>query len=423
MAWHNFTYVAKSKTSSIIENCFNLWKRFLKAKLKRAMLIEAIRHIVNQMEKRIVNDADTIQRNVEKGHFIDMRKEPPDTGSNPHKKRRSTWLVFQKENIKTQDVTCCAWSEAIALPDKVWLLQEKVEKGGRDRVEDCVRIHVVSLRGFLWKDCPENVPPECFTCQTFLSTKCPCVGIQRVLLNVQPGDTTLTLSQWLLKGGKGLLKPEIFNNRVRIDKDPTRFFPQYLTAARQPTVARSTDAPRRTVPAVVTTQDVGAVYDDLVARISDLEIKVQQGANGKLLHHLQEFDRFLQRFELDAKVAVTCQGRSMPSRISYKKPGAAAPKKLNLPAKRTGTDASRSSVGRHKASSGHATVIVTTTATITTYMCSYSCFRQTRTTLLFSLHLHPQGVLEPGPQECPKEMLMIGVARFVFAVSRMIVPA
>ena len=41
---------------------------------------------------------------------------------------------------------------------------------------------------------------------------------------------------------------------------------------------------------------------------------------------------------------------------------------------------------------------------------------------MFSLHLHLQGVLEPGPQECPKEMLMIGVARFVFAVSRMIVP-
>jgi hypothetical protein len=100
MAWHNCTYVAKSKTSSMMENCFNRWKMFLKAKLKRAMLIEAIRHIVNQLEVRLVNDADTIQRNVQKGHFIDMRKEPPDTGSDPHKKRRSTWLVFQIENIK-----------------------------------------------------------------------------------------------------------------------------------------------------------------------------------------------------------------------------------------------------------------------------------------------------------------------------------
>jgi len=49
-----------------------------------------------------------------------MRKEPPDLAK--HKKRRSTWIVFQKENIKTQDITCCAWSEAIVLSDKVWLL-------------------------------------------------------------------------------------------------------------------------------------------------------------------------------------------------------------------------------------------------------------------------------------------------------------
>jgi hypothetical protein len=332
----------------MMENCFNRWKMFLKAKLKRAMLIEAIRHIVNQLEVRLVNDADTIQRNVQKGHFIDMRKEPPDTGSDPHKKRRSTWLVFQIENIKSQDVTCCAWSEAVALPDKMWLLQEKVEKGGRERVEDCVRIHVVSLRGFLWKDCPENVPPECFTCQTFLSTKCPCVGIQRVLLNVQPDDTTVSLSQWLLKGGKGLLKPEIFNNRLRIDKDPTRFFPQYLQVARRPTADRPTDAPHRTVPAVVTTQDVGAVYDDLCTRISSLDIKVQHGANIKLLHHLRDFDRFLHRFELDTQVAVTCQGRSMPSRIVFRRPGAGgASNKRNLLPKHAGTDADRSSVGLH----------------------------------------------------------------------------
>jgi hypothetical protein len=364
MAWHNFTYVAKSKTSSIIENCFNHWKKFLRAKLKRAMLIEAIKLIVNQMEKRIINDADTIQRNIEKGLFIDMRKEPPDYGSIPHKKRRSTWLVFEKENVKTQDVTCCAWAEAIPLPDKMWLLQEKVVKGDREKVEDCVRIHVVSLRGFLHKDVPENVPPECFTCQTFLSTKCPCVGILRTLLNVQPDDPALSLSQWLQKGGKGLLKPEIFNNRVRIDKDPTRFFPQYLklTQARKLPAAQSSDTPQRTISAVVTKQDVAAAYDDIVTRISALEIQVQKGADSRLLHHLQDFDRVLQRFELDAKVTVTCQGRSLPSRITYRQPGAAAggkrPKKRN-------SDAQNSSVGKHvaKAKGGQNVIIITNTAT------------------------------------------------------------
>jgi len=349
MAWHNFSYVAKSKTSSIIENCFNHWKRFLRAKLKRAMLIEAIKLIINQMEKRIVNDADTIQKCVGQGHFIDMRKEPQDNAK--HKKRRSTWIVFQKENIKTQDITCCAWTEAIVLSDKVWLLQEKVEKCGREKVEDCVRIHVVSLRGFLWKDCPENVPPECFTCQTFLSTKCPCVGIQRALLNVPPEEDGVTLSQWLGKGGKGLLKPEIFNNRVRIDKDPTRFFPQYLTVACQaPAVKSSTSDPAvRAVAAVTTAQDVSTSYDDIVHRISVLNLKVQHGANDKLLHHLREFDRYLERFELDAKVAVTCQGRSQPSRICYRQPGAGAnPLNAKKPSK-LASDSTKSSVGLHKA--------------------------------------------------------------------------
>ena len=47
--------------------------------------------------------------------------------------------------------------------------------------------------------------------------------------------------------------------------------------------------------------------------------------------------------------------------------------------------------------------------------------RQSRKTPLFSLRLHLQVLLDPDPQECPKEMPMIGVARFVFGVSRMIV--
>ncbi len=323
------------------------------------MLIEVILLIVNQMDKRILNDAGTIQKSIEKGHFIDMRPKPPEYGANPHKKRRSTWLVFEKENIKAQDLACCAWTEAVPLPDKMWLLQEKVVKDGREKVEDCVRIHVVSLRGFLWKDVPENVPPECFTCQTFLSTKCPCVGIQRVLLNVQPDVPDLSLSQWLLRGGKGLLKPEIFNNRVRIDKDPTRFFPGYLQVARTRPVDQSSATPHRTVSAVVTAQDVAVRYEDLVTRISGLEIKVQPGANSRLLHHLDEFDRVLQRFELDAKVAVTCQGRSLPSRISFRQPGG-APNQLQQSAKRR-SDSANSSVGRHLSTTrGGPHVIITT---------------------------------------------------------------
>ncbi len=157
------------------------------------------------------------------------------------------------------------------------------------------------------------------------------------------------------------MKPEIFNHRVRIDKDPTIFFPQYLQVARKLSVAKASDTQHSTVSAVATTQDVHAVYEDIVNRISGLEIKVQQGANSRLLHHLRDFERVLQRFELDALVAVTCQGRSKPSRISYKRPGS-APNKNKRPTVHQ-SDSRKSSVGQHLAKGGSNVIIITTTAT------------------------------------------------------------
>jgi hypothetical protein len=230
MAWHVLSYTAKSKVSSPIENCFSQWKKFMKSKLKRALLNEAFGHIMNQIEKRIIADASHLKVCIAKGHFIDMRKDSVlYFDRKKHKKRRSTLYVYEKENAKTQDKECCSWTQAIPLGDKLWLLQERVHKYTSDRVHDCTIVHVVSMKDFLWRDCPENVPPTCLTCPIFLNTKCPCIGIQRALMNVPPDVPDLTLSEWL--SGKGIFRPEIFNNRLRIDKDPTMHLPDYLQCA------------------------------------------------------------------------------------------------------------------------------------------------------------------------------------------------
>jgi hypothetical protein len=379
MASHQLSYTAKSRTQSILENCFNIWKKYLKSKLKRSLLNESFNLTINQIEKRIINDAQAMKLAIGKGHFIDMRKPVSLVySSQAHKKRKSTLVVFEKEQARTQDKDCCLWSERILVGEKMWLLQERVYKHDRERAEDCIKIHVVSLKGFIWKDCPTNVPPTCLTCPTFLNTKCPCVGIQRALLNVNPDVGELTLSQWLL--GKGIFKPEIFNNRLRIDKDPTIHLPRYFQC-----VVPETRVVERGVSTaalgsgVATSDDVGCFLKDLQGRIARLNIHQQPKggnlqiysisyamrctamnnasffvlltrafsltANYQVLFFLREADRRVQRFELDAEVAVTAQGRSQVSKIAYKVVKKGEKRQRMQPKPISGSDARMSAVG------------------------------------------------------------------------------
>jgi len=341
MAWHVLKYTAKSKVSSPVENCFNGWKKYAKSRLKRAALNQAFAHIMNQIEKRIIADSTHLTRHIAKGHFIDMRKNVCLTFDRTmHKKRRSTLFVFEKENKKTQDNECCDWSEAIPLGDKVWLLQQRVHKYNRDKVEDCTIVHVVSLKGFLWRDCPENVPPTCLTCPVFLNTKCPCVGIQRALLNVPPDVPDVTLPQWL--SGSGIFRPEIFNNRLRIDKDPTIHLPDYLQCA-APQVRVDTRPSAAPSQAVVTEADIANTIKDLTSRIKKLSVTVQPKAHACFAQCLLEYDRRLKRFELDAQVAMTLQGRAQKSSIAHLH---ASAKGRQGPASKLAPDSRRSSVGR-----------------------------------------------------------------------------
>ena len=134
MAWHRLRYTAKARASSLIENVFNQWKKFLKAKLKRALLNEAFHHVMNHVEKRIISDVHTIEATIAKGHFIDMRKEASliyGDRQKHHKKKTSTLVVYEKENAKLQDKECCPWPQAMSLGDNMWLLQERVSKRTR----------------------------------------------------------------------------------------------------------------------------------------------------------------------------------------------------------------------------------------------------------------------------------------------------
>lgn len=286
----------------------------MKSKLKRALLNEAFGQIMNSVEKRIIADASHLKNCISKGHFIDMRKDASlNFDRAKHKKRRSTLLVFEKENRKTQDNDCCMWTQAIPLGDRLWLLQEHVRNHKSDRVDDCTIVHVVSMKGFMWRDCPENVPPTCLTCPIYLNTKCPCVGIQRALLNVPPDVGDLTLSQWL--SGQGIFKPEIFNNRLRIDKDPTIHLPEYMQcAAPQVRTASSQSTP---IPAVVTEADNLAEISDVMSRMKKLSVSLQPKARASFAQALHQFGRQLQLFELDALVAVTVQGRAQKSSIAH----------------------------------------------------------------------------------------------------------
>jgi hypothetical protein len=362
MAFHVLNYTAKSKVSSPVENCFNHWKKFMKSRLKRALLNETFAHVMNSIEKRIIADANHLKICIAKGHFIDMRKDVIlYIDRKKHKKRRSTLTVFEKENAKTQDKECCIWSEAISLGDKLWLMLERVHKYKRDKVQDCTIVHVVSMKGFLWRDCTENVPPTCLTCPVFLNTKCPCIGIQRALQNVAPDVGDMNLSQWL--SGRGVFRPEIFNNRLRIDKDPTMHLPDYMQCA-PPKVAVTSSQSTSPSQAVVTEADNMATLKDLTSRIKQLPVTVQPKAHALFAQDLLQFTRRLQRFELDVHVAVTLQGRAQKSSIAHLHAGGAKDGKVR--ASKLAPASRRTSVGKRNDELDDAQIAVTDAATSAT---------------------------------------------------------
>jgi hypothetical protein len=163
------------------------------------------------------------------------------------------------------------------------------------------------------------------------------------LLNVEPPAGCDPLPKWLL--GKGIFKPEIFNNRLRVDKDPTIHLPKYLQCAvSQHRAPAPRGAPNATALShgMATDAEVRDMFKDMSSRIAKLPVNIQPKANGEMKRFLLEAEKRLQRFELDTEVARTFQGRAQPSTISYKHPKGGVKKP---PAKRL-SDSGKSSVGQ-----------------------------------------------------------------------------
>lgn len=77
--------------------------------------------------------------------------------------------------------------------------------------ESIIRVHIVTLTGFMWKDDPANVVPTC-TCPANRNLKDCCAGIM-VALKERPEFST-----WY--GSSFLEKKELLSRRLRADLDP-----------------------------------------------------------------------------------------------------------------------------------------------------------------------------------------------------------
>ncbi len=121
------------------------------------------------------------------------------------------------------DMCVCALTQFVVLPQ-----ENKPTKGDIPAYEI---VHLVDLTNFEWKDSETNCPPRCLTCPVYLKGYTPCIGILTVLSNVSPiqfpnEERPASVSLWL-GNSPSLCKPEVFHNRWRTDKDPTRHLTKY----------------------------------------------------------------------------------------------------------------------------------------------------------------------------------------------------
>ena len=151
-------------------------------------------------------------------------------------------------------------------------------------------------------------PPKCLTCPCFLRGQTPCIGIITVLSNLQPFDVKdrqrLTVSDWL--DGNSLLRPEIFQNRWRTDKDPTKDLATYAAVMKQP-LSRSIVADGASQ--AVLEQDLETQFSNDMADLSALDPETKQLALRQLKPLMGKVHSLVARFVKDAQILKTSQGR------------------------------------------------------------------------------------------------------------------
>lgn len=129
-----------------------------------------------------------------------------------------------------------------------------------------------------------------------------------VLSNLEPfkvdGRKDLTVSSWL--EGNTLLRPEIFQNRWRTDKDPTKELTQYAAIVKQP-LARSGAGDCE--PQAVLESDLETQFSNDMLALKGLDPIPRHLALRQLRPILGRFSSTVAKHVLDARIMKTCQGR------------------------------------------------------------------------------------------------------------------
>jgi hypothetical protein len=188
-------------------------------------------------------------------------------------------------------------------------------------------------------------PPKCLTCPCFLRGQTPCIGIITVLANLQPFDVIgrpkLTVSDWLQ--GNSLLRPEIFQNRWRTDKDPTKDLASYAAILKQP-LSRTLVADDASH--AVLEQDLENQFRSDMLALSALDDNAKQHALRQLKPVMGKFSSVVAKFVMDARIMKTSQGRgagrsetSIIAKKTAPKTSAAATPRPMFPAHNSATSA------------------------------------------------------------------------------------
>ncbi len=307
MAFHINVFCCHWAATSGMENTFNIWKKYQGAALKRSLLCDAISNVLDMVERRIVSDC-LLLNDPKKKWFIDMRQTADlDEAVRQHKKKLSTYMMFQKERSKLQDATCCPWATAVHIDGTcMYLLQE--HKQAKKNLPACVRIHLVDLEGFDWADSETNIPPTCLTCPTFLQGRTPCIGILTTLSNLKPlpgVGRPDSVTAWL-GINRDLCKPEIFNNRWRTDKDPTQYLAKYSLVGRRSKQAVASQQ-HDDVPDLVLANDLREHLEEAITALSELPERRNQQALVGVKAVMMQIDGIVAKHVLDETICKTSQ--------------------------------------------------------------------------------------------------------------------
>lgn len=154
--------------------------------------------------------------------------------------------------------------------------------------EDVTRVHIVNLKGFMWKDDEDNVVPTC-TCPANINAKDCCAGIMAVLLERDE------FKVWYGKSNT-FFRKELLSRRLRADCDPVsvnltrsaslhnliprqlldieehrRIMQKQLQAAANSTTAHDSSAKE---PSLLTAEELRQQFDLLLAEAGTDQISV-----------------------------------------------------------------------------------------------------------------------------------------------------